>query len=179
MWALGTIKLDNRHIMTSGRSISLTYKSLSRSGMSSWIWSPVFCINNSHRQQQRMCVNLCFTHTAVQSENGGSGVCCSSAVRGLQRCRERHAELPWTFNIHTPWSLFGCGLGLHTHPRHRCCVFRKMHIHTQTHVHTYTLWSTSGHVLATTPVTHHRHLDQISRFLTAHREKYLFTCCQK
>lgn len=32
--------------------------------------------------------------TAVQAENGGSGACCSSAVKGLQRCREKHAELP-------------------------------------------------------------------------------------
>lgn len=66
----------------------------------------------------------CVLHTAVQSENGESRVCCSSAVKGLQRYREAR-RAAWMFTVHTPRSLWGCGPGLHTHPGHRCWMWAR------------------------------------------------------
>lgn len=91
----------------------------------------------------------CVFHTAVQSENGGSGVCCSSAVKGLQRCREGHAELPEPFDIHTPQSLSARGPLLHTRPRHRCWMWAQCL--KNTHVLTCTRRTFSPDLAATQP----------------------------
>lgn len=73
-------------------------------------WSPVFCINKSEQRSQSVGVSHC---SAVR-EKGGSGVCCSSAVRRLQRCRERHAELPERSTFTRPGVYSAVGPSTHT-----------------------------------------------------------------
>lgn len=173
----------------------MNHSILGRSG-SSWTWSPVFCINNSHQQQQRtLCVSRC---SAVREWREWS-VLFFSCEGGA----EVHTELPERSTFTRPGLYSAVARGsTHTQDTDAGCevsVWRKhAHNHTRTHVHTCTHASSGAHLglllLLLGPVTHHRHPDQTSSCLTAHRakrEKYVvvlhlhcwhkiqsFSCCQ-
>lgn len=117
-------------------------------------------------------------HTAVQSENGGSGVCCSSAVKGLQRCRERHAELPErsTFTRPRVYSAVAPG-STHTQDTDAGCklsVKKNIHCFLVTHDH-----STSGPAFTTTESCHTSQASWLGQQKTAKRHKIQsFSCCR-
>lgn len=108
-------------------------------------------------------------------------MCCSSAVKGLQRCGERHAELTERSTFTRPRVYTTVAL-TSTHTQHTdagCelsqCFFFFLKNNTCTQSHTHSYMHTLEYLRACScrlqsPVTHCRHPRQTSSCLTAHRQ---------